>query len=137
MTAAVDSSIILDVLLDDPGYVENSLSMLEEYLRKGAVIISPVAFSECAAALASPGDFKIVSQEMGLIYKPFTQEACALAAGLWRQYRVKGGSRQRILADFMIGAHAQTHADILLTRDRGFFRKYFQDIQVVTSGAGH
>ena len=132
MTAAVDSSIILDILLDDQAYADNSMLMLEEHLRRGSVIISPVAFSECAAALASPYDFKNVAQEIGLIYKPFNQEACSLAAKFWRLYRTKGGTRQRILADFLIGSHAQTFANILLTRNRGFFRKYFQDIQVIT-----
>lgn len=132
MIAAVDSSIVLDILLDDQEYADKSIIILEKHMMRGSVIISPVAFSECAAALASPYDFKNVAQEMGLIYKPFNQEACSLAAKFWRQYRTKGGTRKRILADFLIGSHAQTFADILLTRDRGFFRKYFQDIQVIT-----
>ena len=68
---------------------------------------------------------------MGLTYKDFSQESCVVAAKYWRQYREKGGKRQRILADFLIGSHAQTFADVLLTRDSGFFRKYFQDIEVV------
>ena len=133
MTAAVDSSIILDVLLDDPNYAEISMHLLQEYLVKGAVIISPVAFAECAAALKSPSDFQGVAREMGLIYKPFTQEACSLAAKSWRQYRTKGGTKQRILADFLIGAHAQTLAGTLLTRDRGFYKEYFRDLHVITS----
>jgi hypothetical protein len=86
MPAAVASSTILDVLLDDPNYAEVSMHLLEEYLIKGALIISPVAFTECAAALASPADFQGVAREMGLIYKPFTQEACSIVANFWRQW---------------------------------------------------
>ena len=60
MITAIDSSIVLDILLNDPMYVESSMEMMQEYLMKGAVIISPVAFSECSAALDSPDDFKKV-----------------------------------------------------------------------------
>lgn len=58
--------------------------------------------------------------------------AAALAAGeAWKMYRSQGGQRDRMVADFLIGAHALAQADRLLTRDRGVYRKYFRGLRVV------
>jgi predicted nucleic acid-binding protein len=40
-----------------------------------------------------------------------------------------------MVADFLIGAHAQLQADALLSRDRGFFREDFQDLQILDPSA--
>ncbi len=39
--------------------------------------------------------------------------------------------RDRIAADFLIGAHAILQCDRLVTRDRGFYRDYFSGLKVL------
>lgn len=39
-------------------------------------------------------------------------------------------SKQHIISDFIIAGHAQEKAELLLTRDRGFYRNYFEGLKI-------
>ena len=56
--------------------------------------------------------------------EPLSRPAGFLASRVWRTYRRQGGKRNRILPDFLIGAHAQMQASRLLSRNRGFYREF-------------
>jgi len=71
------------------------------------------------------------AQDWGLIYVPATLEVAELAAKYFGQYLIRGGKRGRIVADFLIGAHATLLADRLLTTDLEYRRDYFADLELI------
>jgi predicted nucleic acid-binding protein len=50
-----------------------------------------------------------------------------------RRFRERGGKRtDRMVADFLVGAHALLHCNALITRDNGFFRDYFKGLKIIS-----
>lgn len=130
MVTAVDSSILLDVLTDDPGRRAGSLAALHEARQVGPLLICPVVWSEVRAFFAEAGVMRGAFEDAGLTFDPFDRDCADLAGAMWREYRARGGTRTRLIADFLVGAHAQVRGGRLLTRDRGFFRRYFTDLRI-------
>ena len=55
-----------------------------------------------------------------------------LGRGCRREARSAPRTRdKRVVADFLVGAHAQLQTDGLLARDRGFFRTYFKSLRLI------
>ena len=65
-----------------------------------------------------------------LTFVPSSQASALLAGEMFRAYLQRGGKRGRVVPDFLIAAHAQTHAQRLLARDRGFYRDYFKQLNL-------
>lgn len=131
MITAVDTSVLLDVFFDDPRFGQSSADALRQCLREGALQACPVVWTEVRAAFEDDESFLRTLSALGVTYAGLSPEAAALSGEIWQAYRRAGGKRERIMADFMIGAHALKHCDRLLSRDAGFFRDYFSGLMVV------
>ena len=130
MRSAVDSSILLDVLLPDPQFGPASAKLLRRAIDSGAVIASDVVWAEMRAFFPGDAEFDDAMNKLGIEFDAIGPAAAAKAGQLWRQYRKSKASRNHLIPDFLIGAHAQLQADVLLTRDRGFYRGFFEALMI-------
>lgn len=135
MITAVDTSVLLDVFLPDPKYEEASAAALRRADAEGSLVICEIVYAELAAQFANRTELDRVLESLDIRFEP-VESAVAFAAGrAFRAYRESGGARSRILADFLVGAHAQASAARLLSRDRGFYRSYFRKLVLLDPGA--
>ena len=129
MVTAADSSVLLDVIFDDPAHARTSAAALRDARAQGTLIISECVVAEIGPALESEQLTELL-RDWEIRFVPSTLESATLAAEIFRRYLTRGGRRGRIVPDFLIAAHAQLHADRLLARDRGFYRDYFAKLDL-------
>lgn len=129
MVTAVDTSVLLDVLLNDPQHAGASIAALRQAANEGSLVICETALAEIVPTLA-PADVPQFLADWNLTFAPSSQPSALLAGEMFRAYLQRSGKRGRVVPDFLIAAHAQHHAQRLLARDRGYYRDYFTQLQL-------
>lgn len=131
MITAVDTSVLLDIFGADPKFGARSAQALRGCIADGSVIACDIVWAETSASFAKPEAAEAALARLRIDFCPLDSSTSLAVGQSWRAYRKAGGSRERIIADFLIGAHALANADRLLTRDRGFYRRYFKQLRML------
>ena len=131
---AVDSSVLVEILVGAPG-ADAAETALREALAQGPVTICDVVAAEVCSSLRDGDRALDVLEEMGITYGHVEAKSAIRAGEMQRRYRTRGGSRTRAVPDFIVGAHALLQCHALITRDAGFYRDYFKGLKVIVPAA--
>jgi predicted nucleic acid-binding protein len=137
LRSSIDTNILSAIWTDQPG-TEIADSLLDRARARGGLLICGIVYAELLAHPKVNVDFierffessgievdcamdKAVWHEAGIRYRKHSE----------RRRRAKQGPHRRLIADFVIGAHALLRADRLITFNGIDFRRDFPELAVV------
>jgi predicted nucleic acid-binding protein len=112
----VDSSVLLDLFTEDRRWLAWSQEQLTQAAQRGAIVLNAVVVAEIAPRFPRIETLLSTLPSMAVI-EEIPAAAAFLAGHAHANYRRAGGTREAVLPDFLIGAHAAVTARPLLTRD--------------------
>src|ERR1700687_4137334 len=102
MIAAIDTNILLDILVPNEEFYEVSADALQESATAGSLVICDIVYAELCIYFRTQHECDSFLESNEIRVQALTREAHFLASRAWRTYREQGGKRTRILADFLI-----------------------------------
>lgn len=137
MRTALDTNILSPILSGAPG----ATTIVAELFRvraEGALVISGPVFVEISAipGLNFERTEKALAESSIAVDFDLGEDVWRLAARSFSAYAVRrrrsgGGSPKRMLADFVIAAHAQLQADRFMTRNANRYAMDFPNLRLI------
>jgi predicted nucleic acid-binding protein len=139
MTTALDSNVFIALWDRDPAVSSAAQTALDNALQQGPLVTSGPVFAELMAAPGRTEAFlNKFFKDTGVGVEFDLDEAIWRAAGrafqgyAARRRKQRDPGPRRILADFLIGAHASHRGYRLLTLDEGLYKAAFSSLTVIT-----
>lgn len=127
----VDTNVLLDVLNDDPAWVDWSLQQLRTQSQIHRLAINGVIYAELSLSFSTVEALDAAVAYMELTMLEMPRAALFLAGKAFAQYRRRGGTKSNVLSDFFIGAHAAVAGQPILTRDVSRYASYFPTVRLI------
>jgi len=130
MITAIDTSVLI-ALSKQEADAAVWLDLLSDARKEGELVVCDVVVAEFYASSMSEIYVRRFLEDMEISYADTSMEAAFLAGEMFRRYRNKGGPRQHLIPDFLIGAHALVDCDRLAAADRGYLRAWFPELSIL------
>ena len=132
MRTAIDTNVLIDVLARAGRASHEAREALLIAGAAGELILSIICYAEIAHRFSSKKSFDDFMSGMQLEVSGLNEGHAYTAGKFYEAYRARGGTRQRILPDFLVGSHALLEADRLLTLDGRFYGPGFPELKAVS-----
>ena len=126
----VDSCVLIDVFESYAAWREWSLEALNASKGEG-LRINAVIYAELCAVPGAADAVDRLMQDVGMRMEPFSRPCARLAGQAFAKYRKRSGIKTGVLADFFIGAQAQSEGWTILTRDKARYTTYFPEVPLI------
>jgi predicted nucleic acid-binding protein len=134
---AVDTNIFVALFAGDEQATPAARYALEGASERGSLVVSPAVYAELVAGWSPDAVETFFDEKRIEVDWDLGREVWLTAGSRYGEYalsreRRRGDSApRRILADFVIGAHALHRTAALLTLDRGVYAAAFPDLELL------
>lgn len=135
MATLVDTNVLIDIAVRDPVWLKWSRSQVVDARKRGSVVINQVIYAEFSIRYSTMDEVNDAIPEEEFRRESLPFEAAYAASRAFALYRRQGGMRDKVLPDFLIGAHAAVRGYSILTRDPAGFRAYFPGVDLIAPAA--
>jgi len=139
MTTALDTNVVIALWDKDTTLNQAAQAALERAFRRGDLVVAAPVFAELMAApgrseafVASFLEDTAIAVDWDLDRAVWAAAGRAFQTYAERRRKQRDSGARRILADFLIGAHAQVRGYRLLTLDERLYRAAFPAVTIET-----
>jgi predicted nucleic acid-binding protein len=132
MATMIDTNVLVDVAVRDPRWLRWSRNRIADAAKRGALVINQIVFSEFSVRYDNVAAVEALLPPDEFLRESLPWLASFAAGRAFGTYRRNGGAKERVLPDFLIGAHAYLRGYSLLTRDPKGYRAYFPDLDIIS-----
>lgn len=104
----VDSNIWIDLIQEDPVWLDWSLAQVQQVRAQKRAVINPVTYAELAPTYDGSAALDQFLNTARATMKPLSRAAAHAAGCTFLRYRQKRGTKPGVMPDFFIGAQSQT-----------------------------
>jgi predicted nucleic acid-binding protein len=125
MITVLDTNILFDILSGPPPQAQIAQMALRIAGIRGKLLLPIICYAELAGYFRLQSDLDSFLTGSSIALLPLDEASSFLAGTFHKSYRQRGGTKLRVLADFIVAAQAQLNGDRLLTSDTRFFGTTF------------